>query len=195
MFRIDDPSASPTLPAPEGAGTPGYWTEGNPGGGVPATLVRASFLNMLQEELVSILTAAGIAPSKTTYNQLLQALSSAGVFQTPALGDNSTKAATTAFVWNSHANSLGASGWQKFPRGLILQNLIVTVPASSVGTFTLPFSFPTAFDGVLVSCYGTTVAASSNAFLGALPNGLSQVNVQNLYTASSLSAQLWCIGR
>lgn len=71
MFAIDDPTAVAVMPAPEGAGTPGFWTEGNPAIGQAATYVRASFLNMLQSELLNILTAAGVAPSKTTYDQLL----------------------------------------------------------------------------------------------------------------------------
>lgn len=95
----------------------------------------------------------------------------------------------------NYGASLGASGWRQLADGGYLQNFVVSVNASSTQTFTLPQSFPIAFDGVLVSCYGTTVAAGNNAFLGALPNGLSQVNVQNVYTASALSGQLWCIGR
>ncbi|MCU4119287.1 hypothetical protein [Variovorax sp. N23] len=74
MFPIDDPTAATTLPTPEAAGTPGFWTEGNPTLGVPATRVRASFLNMLMQELLNILVAAGITPSKTTYNQIAQAI-------------------------------------------------------------------------------------------------------------------------
>lgn len=74
MFRIDDPSASPTLPTPEAAGTEGFWTEGNPAGGVPATLERASWFNMVQEELRAIVVAGGLTPSKTTYNQVLTAI-------------------------------------------------------------------------------------------------------------------------
>lgn len=74
MFRIDDPSAAVALPTPEAAGTEGYWTEGNPGGGIAATLARSSFLNMIQEELRAIVTAAGLTPSKTVYNQVLTAI-------------------------------------------------------------------------------------------------------------------------
>ncbi|MEO6920521.1 MAG: hypothetical protein ABI171_16185 [Collimonas sp.] len=73
MFRIDDPSAVAALPVPEAVGNPGYFTEGSPGT-LAATLVRASFLNMVQEELISILMAAGIVPSKATYNQVLTAI-------------------------------------------------------------------------------------------------------------------------
>ncbi|MDP9153937.1 MAG: hypothetical protein M3O74_06785 [Pseudomonadota bacterium] len=74
MFRIDDPSASTTLPTPEAANAEGYWTEGNPAAGTPATLVRASFLNMVQEELRAVVVAAGLTPSKTTYNQVYLAI-------------------------------------------------------------------------------------------------------------------------
>jgi hypothetical protein len=73
MFRIDDPSAAVSLPTPEAANTEGYFTEGTPGV-TPATLVRASFLNMLQEELRAIVTAVGLTPSKTIYNQVLIAI-------------------------------------------------------------------------------------------------------------------------
>ncbi|MET3135272.1 hypothetical protein AAKU55_005580 [Oxalobacteraceae bacterium GrIS 1.11] len=73
MRRIDDPSASPVLPAPEAAGTEGYFTEGTPGV-TPATLVRASFLNMVQEELRNIVVAGGLIPAKTVYNQVLSAI-------------------------------------------------------------------------------------------------------------------------
>ncbi|KVM66027.1 hypothetical protein WJ61_30645 [Burkholderia ubonensis] len=74
MYRIDDATAATSLPAPEVAGSEGYYTEGNPVAGMPATNVRASWLNMIQEELCSILAAAGIARSKTSYNQVNAAL-------------------------------------------------------------------------------------------------------------------------
>ncbi|MFM0022202.1 hypothetical protein [Paraburkholderia azotifigens] len=74
MFRIDDATAAGSLPAPEAAGTEGYFTEGNPATNTPATKVRGSWLNMIQEELRAIVVAAGLTPSKTTYNQVLTAI-------------------------------------------------------------------------------------------------------------------------
>jgi hypothetical protein len=74
MFRIDDATAANSLPAPEAAGTEGYFTEGNPATGTPATNVRGSWLNMIQEELRAIVIAGGGTPSKTTYNQVLTAI-------------------------------------------------------------------------------------------------------------------------
>jgi hypothetical protein len=75
MHRIDDPTATPTLPAPRAQGTPGYFTGGSPGsGGFAATVVRYEFMNALQEELVAVVLAAGLTLDKTDNTQLLEAL-------------------------------------------------------------------------------------------------------------------------
>lgn len=74
MFRIDVPSASATRPIPANAGTPGYFYNGNPGLAVPATVLDQDFFNSVQEELMSLLTAAGVTPSKTTLSQVFHAI-------------------------------------------------------------------------------------------------------------------------
>ncbi|MGS1029402.1 glycine-rich domain-containing protein [Burkholderia glumae] len=130
MFRIDQTTAVTALPAPSAAGTPGFFTGGNPATGQAATIVSADWLNLVQEELMSFLTAAGIAPNKTSYGQVLQAVqqlfaASAGdatkLFQskTPPAGDNSNSVATTAFVQ-------GFAGGRKV---VILSAMNWTVPA------------------------------------------------------------------
>lgn len=81
MFQTDEPTASSTLPAPAAAGTPGYFTEGNPASGVPATILGADFLNMVMMELINVVQAGGLTPSKTTYNQVLTAIKSIGQSQ------------------------------------------------------------------------------------------------------------------
>ncbi|MFZ6690219.1 GDSL-type esterase/lipase family protein [Undibacterium sp. SXout20W] len=73
MFRVDDITAAQALPVPEMAGPEGFFTEGVPGV-TQATRVRASWLNMVQEELCSILTAAGMTHNKTSYNQVVTAI-------------------------------------------------------------------------------------------------------------------------
>ena len=95
MFRIDDPTAATSLPVPEAAGTEGYFTEGNPVAGTAATLVRGSFLNMIQEELRAIVVAGGLVPSKTTYNQVLAAIRALGK-QSVTLADTGAVNAYTA---------------------------------------------------------------------------------------------------
>ncbi|MBU9403578.1 hypothetical protein KTE13_27935 [Burkholderia multivorans] len=74
MFATDQATAVSALPTPALAGTPGFFTGGNPATGQPATILDADWLNMVQQELLNILAAAGISPSKTTYNQVLTAL-------------------------------------------------------------------------------------------------------------------------
>ena len=87
MYRIDDATAATSLPVPEAAATEGYFTEGNPATGTPATKVRASWLNMVQEELRGLVTAAGLTPSKTTYTQVAAAVRS--LISSAAQGINS----------------------------------------------------------------------------------------------------------
>ncbi len=74
MFRIDNSSAVSSLPTPQAAGTQGYFTNGDPVGGVEATIVEADFLNMIQEELSGVVEASGQALNKTNRGQLLAAL-------------------------------------------------------------------------------------------------------------------------
>ena len=60
-----------TAPA---TGTAQYATSGNPAGGVPATLFPAYAWNMIQDELMAILSAAGVTPDDTKWSQVIEAL-------------------------------------------------------------------------------------------------------------------------
>lgn len=80
MQRIHDPTAAPALPAtPVLTGPAGYFTGGVPGAVAP-TIVRDWWLNMIQEELLALLTAAGITPDTTgsNYTQVLQSIRTFG---------------------------------------------------------------------------------------------------------------------
>lgn len=79
------------------------WRDGNLVAAIKATDGEADWFNHQQEELASVIEAAGIALNPAVFNQLLTALRSAGVFTTPPQFDNGTKAATTAFVKQSGA--------------------------------------------------------------------------------------------
>jgi hypothetical protein len=74
MFRIDDSTAATSMPTPEPAGSEGFFTEGSPAAGTPATNVRGSWLNMIQEELRAIVVAAGLTPDKTSHTQVRDAI-------------------------------------------------------------------------------------------------------------------------
>ena len=64
MHRIDGPAAAPG----------GFFTEGDPNVGTPATVMTDDWANAVQEELVAVIAAAGIGLSKPSNAQLLAAL-------------------------------------------------------------------------------------------------------------------------
>ncbi|ABE45630.1 gp53-like domain-containing protein [Polaromonas sp. JS666] len=100
MDRINTASKAVDL---FGAGKHG-WKNANLGLGVTPTDFNAEFCNGVQEEILAIIEAGGQVPAIATRNQMLLALRAAGVFTTPAQFDNTTKAATTAFVQRALGN-------------------------------------------------------------------------------------------
>jgi hypothetical protein len=74
MHRIDNTTAVATIPTPKQPGTPGFFTNGDPTLGQPATIVEADLLNAVQEEIAHVIEQAGIVLSKTDRTQLYQAL-------------------------------------------------------------------------------------------------------------------------
>ena len=76
VWRIDNSSTVPTLPAPGAPATEAFYSDGNETTGVEATVVDAWWLNMIQEEIRNVVIAAGIAPNKDDNSQLLAAISS-----------------------------------------------------------------------------------------------------------------------
>lgn len=77
MHRIDHSTAAAAIPAPAAAGTPGYFTNGNPQTGTPATIPGADWANAVQEEICNVITGFGLALSKTTHNQMYLAIQAA----------------------------------------------------------------------------------------------------------------------
>lgn len=139
MYRIDDATAATSLPAPEAAAAEGYFTEGNPATGTPATKVRASWLNMLQEELRAVVVGAAMTPSKTTYNQVFSAIQS--LIKAAAQGISSTSSiSTTAKISATNAPNLlfngsgefGVSGWVMAPGPAFSQQVDQT---GGIGSF------------------------------------------------------------
>lgn len=74
MFQIDNLTAATTIPASTSAGTPGFFTDGNPATGVAATIMPAEYQNMLMMEIINVLAAAGVTPSKSSFTQLTTAI-------------------------------------------------------------------------------------------------------------------------
>jgi hypothetical protein len=78
MYQIDNSTAAATIPASTAAGTPGFFTDGNPATGVAATIMPAEYQNMLMMEIINVLAAAGVTPSKSNFTQLLTAIRAVG---------------------------------------------------------------------------------------------------------------------
>lgn len=73
MHRIDSSTATPD----------NRFTEGDPTIPIPATTVRAAWLNSVQEELIAILAAAGISPDKSNNAQVVDAINALIIDMTP----------------------------------------------------------------------------------------------------------------
>lgn len=151
MFPIDTPSASTTLPAPKPAGAPGHFSDGDPRTGQQATIPGADWFNMMTQEILGVLTAAGIVPDKNNRNQLAAAIAAmiaAGAGETgvpwgaisgsiadqpdlaAALNGKAAAGHTHAFATGDIAGLAAAldpghlhaeNGWAKLPGGTIIQ--------------------------------------------------------------------------
>lgn len=119
MYQIDVPTAVAGLPTPAAAGTAGFFTDGNPATGTPATIVPADFLNMMMQELINV-AKEGTAPlSKSSYTQVrdgitqMVANASAGVGQvtnvTGVAPINSSGGATPAISISAATDSAPGS--------------------------------------------------------------------------------------
>lgn len=106
MYQIDNSTAAAAQPASTAAGTAGFFTDGNPAGGVAATIVPAEWLNAVMMELINIVTAGGLTPSKNTFNQVLAAIKRLGQ-NTILLADTGAANAYTA----ANATPLVAGTW------------------------------------------------------------------------------------
>lgn len=77
MFHLDNNSGVSAMP-PVGAvqsSAPRWYTEG--GGGTPASYPGADWYNIVQAELLNLLSAYGITPNKSDFNQLQKAIEEA----------------------------------------------------------------------------------------------------------------------
>lgn len=157
-------AAIATPPSAEASPSTGYPTDGDPSGGVPATVPGAAWFYQMLAEMHAILTAAGITPDHANLTQLLTALRSAGVFQTPAQFDISTKAATMEAV----QRALGSLS------GFTTINANVTLTAAHAGrgcyfsaaaVATLPLA-NTVLAGTLIHFASFTTGATSAARQG-----------------------------
>jgi hypothetical protein len=202
MFPTDQATAASALPTPAAAGTPGFFTGGNPAAGTPATVVDPDWLNMIQQELINVVEAGGLTPSKTTYNQVLTALqtlfASINGSATETFSVAPGVASNEAVNLGQFATSLAAAGYVKIPTAsgnLLLQWGPV---ASTVGDGATFFSYPIAFTSAVYSLLvtgGATAAATTACTLQGDAISLSGAAAYNWGSATIPQGSYLAIGR
>ena len=76
MDRVYESGASAIAPTPPAVPSTGFPSRGNPGTGTMPTVPGPYMMHSLVEEIMAVISAAGIAPDKAILNQLKQALDS-----------------------------------------------------------------------------------------------------------------------
>jgi hypothetical protein len=165
MYRIDNATAATVLPTPASVGPNpnGFFQVGVPGV-TPSTVVDGDWANAVQGEIVAVLAAAGITPSKTVRTQLVQAVKRvSGGNLTTISGSGTTLTADNAGIVLVNTSS---------------GNISMTLPASASAN-----GVPLAFHFVRSDTSANTVSIALNAAdtlllgggTGPIPLGLNGV--------------------
>ncbi|WP_408596557.1 hypothetical protein [Pseudomonas sp. PLMAX] len=179
MHRIDGP----------GATVDKKFTEGDPVGGVPATVVTAAWMNDVQEELVSILAAAGITPVKGTQDQILKAIRT---ITTGAVGASvnarmSITAANASATFTADEvvvkSALGGLAWLLSGPSKVIN--LATIGAGGMDTGTAPVSGYVAIYAIYNPATGVSALLATNA-TAAVPEVYGGANMPSGYIASAL---------
>lgn len=150
----------------------GKFTDGNPAGGIPASRDPSSWANLVTDELLGLLTEAGIVPSDADNTQVL--------------------AAVIAIITKQFTGTNQGSGFQKFPGGMILQwgTTPITAAANTLYTASLPITFPTNARAI-VALFSNYLSPSSfvNFNMNFNPTAGSGPASQYRYSASASNSQ------
>lgn len=101
MDRVYLSGAVPTKPEISSLTSKGYPTDGNPATGLPATVPGSAWAHMIMEELMAVVEAAGLSPSKDALTQLLDAIPKIVPSRLPSNSISSAKLEKTQDL-NSH---------------------------------------------------------------------------------------------
>lgn len=180
MHRIDVPSAT----------VDHLFTEGSPTAGVPATQVSASWMNDVQEEIVSVLTASGITPVKGVQNQLLQAIRSISASVVGAARNVNayvTTAAAATYFGYDEVIVKGSAGSQSYRLGAGSKLLnLATVGAGGMDTGAPPVSGFVAVYVIYNPSNGNSAVLAANATPSLVAEAYNASNMPAGYTASAL---------
>ena len=180
MHRIDGP----------GATVDNKFTDGDPVGGIQATLVTDDWLNDVQEELISILAAGGVAPVKGAQNQVLQAIRaiSGGIVGVARGVKMSVVAASATATLTADEvavkTSLGGQAWliPNFNKTINLG----TTGAGGMDTGAAPTSGFVALYAIYNPATGTSALLGRDATAVKAPEVYGGANMPAGFTASAL---------
>lgn len=180
MHRIDGP----------GATVDNKFTDGDPGGGIQATMVTDDWLNDVQEELLRVLTAAGISPVKGTQNQVLNAFRSLGA---GLVGSNrnakmvvAAASSTATFTADELIveSSLGGSSYRLASFNQTIN--LATTGAGGMDTGAAPVSGYVALYAICNITGSTRALLATNATAALQPEVYGGTNMPGGYIASAL---------
>lgn len=180
MHRIDGP----------GATVDGKFTEGNPAAGVPATVVTAAWMNDVQEELLSVLSAGGIAPVKGTQDQLLRAIRtmSPGLVGSLVNARMAVTATTTSatFTADEVVVKSGVGGQSFILPGFSKTINIATVGLGGMDVGSAPVGGYVAIYAIFNPTTGASGLLARNATAGVVGQTYAGANMPSGFTASAL---------
>ncbi|ARK86033.1 hypothetical protein [Burkholderia pseudomallei] len=190
MYQIDNASAAMSQPASTAAGTAGFFTDGNPATATPATIVPAEWLNSVMMELINVVNAGGVTPTKNQFNNVLTALKNSfspvvGSARNLVMGVGTASATATLTADEIIVET--ALGGQTYR----LANFNKTINLATTGAGGMDAgSAPTSGYVALYAIYNPTTGASAllakNATSAVQPNVYGGGNMPAGYTASAL---------
>lgn len=194
MFPIDTARAVAVMPAPSAPGAAGYFTDGNAGTGVPATILPAEFLNMVMVEMINLVAAGGLVPAKGDYTQIASAVkkialaSQVGVVGAARNASmNVTAASSTATFTADELVVESALGGLRYC--LANFNAPINLASTGVGGMDTGSAPTSGFVGIY-AIYNPTSGAKGllgvNATLAKVPEVYAGVNMPVGYTTSAL---------
>lgn len=136
MQRIDGADVAGVLAAPSATVAPGYFTDGDPGTGVPATVITQDWLNTVQEELVAAIVLKGATLSKANLAQLADTLGAIRGVESAAGGAPAQAAVETVHgkAWLASGGVGGCDAGVNAQNAALLASADCTVDGASSAT-------------------------------------------------------------
>lgn len=197
MDRIYESGAGQTVPKIPDAPSSGYPIAGNPATGTPATRPGVWWYHMVMEELMAVITAAGIHPDGNTLNQLVTAIQS-GKLTAPSLvgsvrnGKISVPAASSTATFTADEivveTALGGAAYKIASINKTVN--LATIGAGGMDTGAAPASGFVALYAIYNPATGAVALMATNATAAAVPEVYGGANMPAGYKASALISVL-----